>query len=80
MQFQADLLGQPVYRPDVVETTALGAAGLAGIATGVWRGAAEFLAARHYTTFTPAMSTDQRAQLMAGWHRAIRAALAWVQR
>lgn len=80
MQFQADVLGHPVSRPDVVETTALGAAGLAGVACGVWRSAAEFLAARRYTTFTPAMSEDQRARLMAGWHRAIAAALAWTQR
>ena len=44
MQFQADVLGVPVERPDMVETTALGAAGLAGIALGVWRGSADFLA------------------------------------
>ncbi len=44
MQFQADVLGVPVERPDMVETTALGAAGLAGIALGVWQGTGEFLA------------------------------------
>ena len=44
MQFQADVLGIPVERPDMVETTALGAAGLAGIALGVWQRSAEFLA------------------------------------
>ncbi|HEX6643401.1 MAG TPA: glycerol kinase, partial [Gemmatimonadales bacterium] len=52
MQFQADLLGIPVERPDIVETTALGAAALAGIATGVWRDADDFAAARRFTRFT----------------------------
>jgi glycerol kinase len=76
MQFQADLLGQPVYRPDVVETTALGAAGLAGIATGVWRDADDFSAARQYTGFSPMMTAKNRAVCLAGWRRAIGAALA----
>ena len=78
MQFQADLLGQPVYRPDVVETTALGAAGLAGVAAGVWRDADDFSAARRYTRFSPAMAADDRAVRLAGWRRAIAAALASV--
>jgi glycerol kinase len=76
MQFQADLLGQPVYRPDVVETTALGAAGLAGVAAGVWRDADDFSAARQYTGFSPTMTADSRAVRLAGWRRAIAAALA----
>jgi glycerol kinase len=46
MQFQADVLGIPVERPDMVETTALGAAGLAGMALGVWRSPEDFLAGR----------------------------------
>src|SRR5674476_830439 len=53
MQFQADVLGVPVERPDMLETTALGAAGLAGIAAGVWPDAAAFLGTRHYRVFTP---------------------------
>ena len=53
MQFQADILGVPVERPDMVETTALGAAGLAGLAAGVWKDAEEFLATRHFTSFAP---------------------------
>ena len=53
MQFQADLLGVRVARPDLVETTALGAAGLAGLATGVWGRAEDFLAGRRFDRFEP---------------------------
>ena len=80
MQFQADMLGMPVQRPDVIDTTALGAAGLAGIALGVWRDVGDFVASRHFTTFTPAMEPGKRRSLLAGWHRAIAAALAWADR
>jgi glycerol kinase len=76
MQFQADVLRVPVARPEVVETTAMGAAGLAGIATGVWRNAAEFLAGRRYRRFHPrsASETGYRA-----WQRAVRTALFWAR-
>jgi glycerol kinase len=76
MQFQADVLGIPVARPDMLESTALGAAGLAGLATGVWRSAGEFVAARHYHRFTPGASRDAE---MAAWHRAVRATLSWAR-
>ena len=57
--FQAGLLGVPVRRPDVVETTALGAAGLAGLATGIWPSADDFLASQgEATRFTSRMSDD----------------------
>jgi glycerol kinase len=79
MQFQADVLGVPVERPDLVETTALGAAGLAGLALGVWRNTEEFLAGRRFARFEPTMNDEQRQALLAGWHRAIAAALAWAQ-
>jgi glycerol kinase len=74
MRFQASVLGIRVSRPDVVESTALGAAGLAGLATGVWTTAADFAAARRYTVFEPG------AKVSAGWdawRRAIRATLSW---
>ncbi len=77
MQFQADVLGVPVERPDMVETTALGAAGLAGIAAGVWKGVDEFLATRRFTTFTPRMSREEVSERMRGWERAVRTAIAW---
>jgi glycerol kinase len=79
MQYQSDLLTIPVERPDVVETTALGAAGLAGIAAGVWPTASEFLGRRHFALFRPAMPRPEVERLMNGWHRAVRSAIAWAR-
>jgi glycerol kinase len=79
MQFQADVSGIPVERPEMIETTALGAAGLAGLAVGVWRGADEFLDCRRVRRFEPAMSSAERAARRAAWDRAIRAALSWAR-
>jgi glycerol kinase len=58
MQFQADVLGIPVERPDLVETTALGAAGLAGIALGLWQSTEQFLAGRRFSRFEPRLSAS----------------------
>ena len=77
MQFQADVLGIPVERPDMVETTALGAAGLAGIALGVWRGTSDFLSGRRFTRFQPRVGGEERERLRAEWSRAVQTALAW---
>ncbi|HEX7123468.1 MAG TPA: glycerol kinase GlpK [Gemmatimonadaceae bacterium] len=77
MQFQADVLRVPVERPDLIETTSLGAAGLAGIATGVWRGVDEFLASRTFTRFEPRLAPGEAETRYAGWRRAVRAARAW---
>ena len=79
MQFQADVLGVPVERPDIVETTALGAAGLAGLTVGVWRDGAEFLASRKFARFTPGAGRDAAVAAHRGWRRAVRAALAWAR-
>jgi glycerol kinase len=79
LQFQADLLGVPVERPDVVETTALGAAGLAGIAAGVWSGAEAFLATRRFERFEPGPGAAAAREGANGWARAVRAALAWAR-
>jgi glycerol kinase len=79
MQHQADILGVPVERPDMIETTALGAAGLAGLALGVWRSSGEFLAGRRFDRFEPAMGADERAARLAAWRRAVGAALAWAR-
>jgi glycerol kinase len=79
-QFQADVLGVTVKRPTMVETTALGAAGLAGIGVGVWEDAAAFLAARDEpVAFTPEIGTTEREALVGGWRRAVAAALAWAE-
>ncbi len=80
MQFQADVLGRAVERPDVIETTAMGAAALAGLALGVWRSVDDFTAGRRFRVFEPRTGSAQRSELMDGWHRAITAALAWAQR
>lgn len=79
MQFQADLLGVTVERPDVVETTALGAAGLAGLALGVWGSITEFQQGRRYTRFTPTWTDAERARHRAAWARAVGATLNWAR-
>ncbi len=77
MQFQADLLGIPVLRPTVTETTALGAAYLAGLSCGVWSGTAELAAQwRVERTFHPTLSKAAAAEKMATWDRAVRQATA----
>jgi glycerol kinase len=73
MQFQADLLGIPVVRPEVIETTALGAAYLAGLHAGVYSGTEELTAQwRAERTFKPRMPRDQAQEKMAQWERAVR--------
>ena len=79
MQFQADVLGIPVERPSLLETTALGAAGLAGIASGVWSNPGEFLAARQFTRFAPGPGAARVPAWRDGWRRAVRAALGWAR-
>ena len=80
MQFQADILGVPVQRPAVTETTALGAAYLAGLATGYWDSLEEIQKQwRVEATFEPKMREDQREMLYAGWKRAVTRAQAWIE-
>lgn len=77
MQFQADLLGIPVLRPTMVETTALGAAFLAGLQAGVYAGLGELESLwRVERRFEPAMPRDEAARRLAGWDHAIRQACA----
>ena len=78
LQFQADILGVPVVRPQVLETTALGAAYLAGLAVGYWHNDAEIAANwRIDRRFEPAMPRDRVAELRAGWDKAVTRAKAW---
>ncbi len=80
MQFQADILGLPVERPQVAETTALGAASLAGLAVGFWNSPAEIQANWSFDRrFTPAMPESEREKSYAGWKRAVARAQAWEQ-
>ncbi|MBA3872933.1 MAG: glycerol kinase, partial [Anaerolineae bacterium] len=78
MQFQADILGVPVQRPVVTETTALGAAYLAGLATGYWSSQDEIASQWAVEkTFEPQMPVYQRDSLYAGWKRAVERAKGW---
>ena len=80
MQFQADILNTPVHRPDVIETTSLGAAYLAGLATGYWSGKDEILANwKLGRSFEPAMAEDVRNSKIKGWHRAVKCARIWAE-
>jgi glycerol kinase len=78
MQMQSDLLGVPVVRPKVTETTALGAAYLAGLAVGFWKNQADI--ARQWQadkTFKPAMKAASRRKVSAGWAKALQRAKEW---
>lgn len=80
MQFQADLLGIDVVRPRITETTALGAAYLAGLAVGFWQDEAEIAAGwQEARRFSPNMDETRRQRLLAGWHRAVDCARHWAK-
>ena len=78
MQIQADILGREVVRPAVTETTALGAAYLAGLAVGCWKGQDELTGKwRVDRRFEPRMDASQRDELYQGWKRAVERAKGW---
>ena len=78
MQFQSDILGVPVDRPKVIETTALGAAYLAGLAVGYWKDKQDISAKWQIDrTFKPEMDDDKKDGLYKGWKKAVERALDW---
>ena len=78
MQFQSDILGVPVIRPKVTETTALGAAYLAGLAIGYWDSIPEIQKQwQEDKSFNPSMPDEQAQKLIKGWQRAVKASIAW---
>jgi glycerol kinase len=79
MQFQADVLGAPVVVPEISETTALGAAYLAGVATGLWTEADTSRMWREAARYEPAMSDDEREALLGDWSRALERARGWAR-
>jgi glycerol kinase len=80
MQFQADIMDAAIVRPEIRETTALGAAYLAGIATGFWEGIDEVKAKWQCDMrFTPDMDVARRDTLLAGWHKAIGRSRGWAE-
>ena len=81
MQFQADMLNTPVRRPTVRETTALGAAYLAGLAVGFWKNQQEIAQLWQCDTeFVPKMSEEERLRLRHNWDRAVGRSLNWIER
>jgi len=78
MQFQSDILGVKVVRPKIIETTALGAAYLAGLAVGFWKGVDDIRNQwQPDKVFSPDMVQEDRDEMIKGWNRAVRAAKAW---
>ena len=78
-QFQADILGIPVQRPQVLETTALGAALAAGVSVGLWARSDIPSLVRRERTFQPRMSSDQRERLLSAWRKAVERARGWAE-
>jgi glycerol kinase len=80
MQFQADIMGGRILRPGIRETTALGAACLAGIAVGFWKGLEEVRSRRQIDrVFEPALDREKREALLSGWHKAVGRSRAWAE-
>ena len=77
MQFQADMLGAPVVLPEVAETTAFGAASLAGVGAGVWTLDRVSKAWRERARYEPKLDGAAREELLAGWRRALERARGW---
>jgi len=80
MQFQSDVLGVPVVRPVVLETTALGAALLAGIGVGLYSSKEEAASmVKPDLTFRPEMEEAKREETLKGWHRAVERSFGWIE-
>ena len=80
MQFQADISGAAIERPENIETTALGAASLAGLAVGFWKGRLQLLENRRAgRRFEPSIPEEERIERLKGWGRALGCAIAWAQ-
>jgi glycerol kinase len=80
MQFQSDILDSPVLRPECIETTSLGAAYLAGLATGYWNSTDDIIDNWQIDReFKPEMEDSVRDELMAGWKKAVSCILGWAK-
>jgi glycerol kinase len=78
MQFQSDILATEVHRPKCIETTALGAAYLAGLAVGYWESLEDIRSNWAIDrVFSPDMETEKKEELLKGWHKAVRCAQLW---
>lgn len=80
LEFQADIMNMPVYRPQCIETTSLGAAYLAGLATGYWKNRDDILSNWQIDRiFKPDMDQKKRAELLDGWHKAVGCTFGWAR-
>ena len=80
MQFQSDILGVPVERPEIIETTTLGAAYLAGLAVGFWKDKSSIAEQREVNRkFLPDMGEEKRERLYAGWKKAVQRSMHWAE-
>ena len=80
LEFQAGIMNMPVYRPQCIETTSLGAAYLAGLATGYWKNRDDILSNWQIDRiFKPDMDQRKRAELLDGWHKAVRCTFGWAR-
>ena len=80
MQFQSDILDRKIIKPTNHESTALGAAFLAGLTVGLWNDSKELIASREIDRiYTPDMTREERSALMAGWHKAIGRSKGWAK-
>lgn len=80
MQFQSDILGTEVHRPEVIETTALGAAYLAGLAVGYWKDKEDI--SKNWAVsrkFNSEMGEEKRSELLEGWHEAVKRSMGWIK-
>ncbi|MBR5970334.1 MAG: glycerol kinase GlpK [Lachnospiraceae bacterium] len=80
MQFQSDIIGAPVKRPECVETTAMGAAYFAGLAVGFWSSKEDVI--KNWTidkTFEPSMAEDKKKEALAGWDKAVKCSFGWAK-
>lgn len=81
LEFQANIMNMPVYRPQCIETTSLGAAYLAGLATGYWKNQEDILSNWQIDrVFQPEMEETMRNQLLDGWHKAVQCTFGWAKR
>jgi glycerol kinase len=80
LEFQADIMNMPLYRPECIETTSLGAAYLAGLATGYWENIEDVISNWQIDKkFEPAMEEVKRAELLDGWHKAVKCTFGWAK-
>lgn len=80
LEFQSDIMNMPLYRPKCIETTSLGAAYLAGLATGYWKNTDDIISNWQVDcVFRPDMKEEKREELLEGWHKAVKCTLGWAK-